>query len=179
MKLLSWFSAVFNRAVSFLAILGGVLIVLMMLLITAEVLMRYFFNRPIFWAEEVCAYGLLYVTFLGATWVLRGGGHVKVDVLLVNLQPRAQAMTNFITSILGALICLAITWYGTQSTWEHFVIGYKIPTMLSPPKSLILAIIPLGSLALFIQFLRKIYGHLKAWKTPEADREQVERTRNS
>lgn len=171
MRISSKIYAVFNQAINFFAILGGVLIVLMMLIIAAEVVMRYFFNRPIFWAEEICSYGLLYVTFLGATWVLRGDGHVKLDMVLLHLKPRSQAMAILISSILGAIICLVITWYGTLSTWEHFKMGYEIPSLLSPPKALILAIIPLGSLALFIQFLGKICEHLRTWNKPGANRE--------
>ena len=44
--------------------------------------MRYFLNRPLVWVLELTEYALLWVTFLGAAWLLRQGGHVQVDVIV-------------------------------------------------------------------------------------------------
>ena len=45
--------------------------VAMMLVVCAEVLLRYGFNSPISWVVEISEYALLWITFLGAAWVLR------------------------------------------------------------------------------------------------------------
>ena len=81
-----------------------------------------------------------------------------MDIVLTRLSPKMQAIINIITSILGAFICLLLTWYGTQVTWEHFREGLSTETALRLPMVYLLAIIPAGSFLLFIQFLRRAYG---------------------
>jgi len=108
---------------------------------------------------------LLFILFLGAGWLLAKEGHVKVDVLLSQLNPKGQALVNAITSILGAIICLVIVWYGIQCTWDHFQRGVLAHTALELPVAPILAIIPVGSFMLFIQFLRRVYGYIGGWRS--------------
>jgi TRAP-type C4-dicarboxylate transport system permease small subunit len=164
MKLLAKATAIFDGTINLLADLASVLIILMMLGISTDVAMRYFFVRPISWMVEIAEHSLLFVTFLGAAWVLKGEGHVKMDIVLNRLKPGTQALLNMITSILGAIICLFLVWYGAQVTWEYFQIGYVIFAVLSIPSAYIIIIIPVGSFLLFIQFLRRSYGYLKSWR---------------
>ena len=135
-----------------------------MLAVGAEVVMRYFFNRPLLWVVEVTGLTLLYITFLVAAWVLRREQHVKMDMVLSRLSPRTQAILNIITSTLSAVIFLAITWYGAWATWEHFKAGYYTSTTMEIPYVYVLIIIPIGSLLLFIQFLRRIHGHIRSFR---------------
>ena len=164
MKLLTRVTAIFDGTINLLADLASVLIILMMLGISTDVTMRYFFVRPIAWMVEVTEHSLLFVTFLGAAWVLKGEGHVKMDIMLNRLKPGTQALLNMITSILGAIICLFLVWYGAQVTWERFQLGYYIFTVLSIPSAYIIVIIPVGSFLLFIQFLRRTYGFWRSWR---------------
>ena len=103
----------------------------------------------------------MFLTLLGATWLLKLEGHVKMDLLVNQLNPRTQALLNIITSILGAIICLVIAWYGTEVTWSQFQKGITYPTVLEPPVFIILSVIPIGYFLLFIQFLRRTYSFLR------------------
>ena len=164
MKLPAKISTGFDRTLGILAFLGAVLMACMMLGVSVDVVLRYFFSRPIHWMLEVTAYSLLWMTVLGVAWVLKGEGHVKVDVLLNRFRPRVQAALTIITSLIGAIIFLVITWYGVKVTWEHLQTGYFLSTLLRPPKWPILAIIPIGSFFLSIQFLRRAYAQLDIWR---------------
>ena len=73
---------------------------------------------------------------------------------------------NIITSTVGAIVCLILTLYGARVTWEMLETSYRIATHLEPPKFIILAIIPVGSFLLFMQFLRKTYGYLGILRAP-------------
>jgi TRAP-type C4-dicarboxylate transport system permease small subunit len=136
----------------------------MMLAVVYEVVMRYFLGRPTIWVVELSEYSLLFITFLGATWVLRREGHVKLDLVLGRLNPRTQVLLNIITSVLSAAICLALLWYSAEVTWDHFQSGWIRPKVLNIPSAYILVIIPVGSLLLFIQFLRRSYEYLRSWR---------------
>ena len=111
---------------------------------------------------EIWEYGLLYIPFLGAAWLLRIEGHVKMEMVIDRLNPKRQSVLNTITSIIGVIIFLVMTWYGAKSTWFLFQSGHYMPTDLKPPTFLIILIIPAGSLLLFIQSLRRTHGFLRS-----------------
>ena len=157
--------ALFDRILNLLLFPAGAILVFILLSITAEVIMRYFFNRPITWVVEISEYSLLYITFLGAAWVLREEGHAKVDAVLWRLPQKARAFVNMVTSVAGTLICMVLLWQGALMTWENFQSGYLTQTILEVPKYLILAIVPVGSFLLVIQFSRRALGFLKIYKT--------------
>ncbi len=160
MKAVRKITAIFDRTNNLLAVLAGVLVVFIMLGTAADVLARYLLGTSILWMFEIVEYSLLFITFLAAAWLLREEGHVKMDLVLNRLKPGASTLLNIITSILSALICLVITWYGVEISWSNFQKGIVLGTILEPPKFILLAIIPVGSFLLFIQFLRRSYGYL-------------------
>jgi TRAP-type C4-dicarboxylate transport system permease small subunit len=130
-----------------------------------ELFMRYFFNRPQIWAVEVTEYTMLYITFLGAAWLLREEGHVKIDLLLSFLAPRSQAFLNSITSLLGAVVCSVIAFYGSWSTWLHYQKGLTTFSAMELLKWPFLIVIPFGSLLLLIQFVRSVFSYWKKFKS--------------
>ena len=144
--------------------LAAVILVLVWVAICVNVAMRYLFNQPQVWAIELSEYAILYITFLGGAWVLKEEGHVKVDWILSRLDARNTALLETINSILGALLCITITWYGIETTWSHYIRGIYRITVMETPTFLILAVIPVGALLLSIQFLRKAYDSIKSLK---------------
>lgn len=163
-KLVTKAAAIFDRTLDFFALLACVVLGFMVLSICAEVVMRYFLNRPLVWVMETSEFGLLYVTFLGAAWLLRKEGHIKMDLLINRLKPKDEALLNIVTYCLGAAVCLVLVWYGVDRAVYNYQTGYYTPTQLETPKWIIVAIIPVGSLLLFIQFLRSVLGNLQKWR---------------
>ncbi len=166
MKILRKADRIYDRSEAVLAIAAGVLLVFTGLATVYEVVMRYFLNSPTTWTVEISRFALLYITFLGAAWVLKREGHVKVDIVLNQLNPGTQALLNMITSVISAIVFLVIIWYGIDVTVESFQIDYRTPTMLRTPMFLILAVIPVGSFFFFVRFLKRAHGYLVEWRTP-------------
>lgn len=155
---------IFEGALKLLAFLAGVLLIFMMFSVSLEVVLRYFFDRPMMGLLEVIQVMLLYITFLGVAWVLKLEGHAKMDLVLNLLNPKAQSLLNTTTSSICAMICLVITWYGAVVTIEHLQTGRYIIGTVNIPSGLFLLIIPVGTLLLFIQFLRRTYNYLRVWR---------------
>ena len=164
MQLLRKASAIFDRTLDLLYWIATIIFGLILLTIIIEITIRTFWGRPIMGTIEIIQYCLLFITFLGAAWLLREDGHIKMDIVLSRLRPRAQVFLNIITSTVCAIICLVVTWYGVKVTWYSFQINYRAISELEIPLVTILFIIPVGSFLLFIQFLRKAYGYLGSWK---------------
>jgi TRAP-type C4-dicarboxylate transport system permease small subunit len=155
MKMRKYLNVFFDTVVDSLAFLSGALLILIMISISVDVIMRYFFNRPLFWVGELAEYALLYITFTGAAWVLKKDRHVKIDVLVAGLNPKKRYILDWFVNIICIFVCAVLTYYGAVVARDHFVRGVYNPTLMSFPKGPLLAIIPIGTLLLTIQFIRK------------------------
>ena len=99
----------FDRILDYLAIVAMVLIVGNMLLVVVEVVMRYFFDKPVVWVIEITQYALVFMTFLATAWLLKREGHVIMDLIVNRLNEKGRHIANMITSFIAALVCLIIT----------------------------------------------------------------------
>ena len=136
------------------AALGAAIFAFITLAVCAEVLLRYGFNSPIPWVVEISEYSLLWITFLGASWVLRNGGHVRVDILLQFLSPAALRICGLISSGSGVLVSLVLVVFGANATWTAMARGSFRPTGIDIPTWIVVVVIPVGGLLLFFRFLR-------------------------
>ncbi len=164
MKLLQQFGAIFDRTNGILVFLAALFLAFITLSVSTEIVMRYFLNRSIIWVVEISEYSILWVVFLSTAWVLRNEGHVKMDLVLSRLKPRNQTLLNIITSVVGAIVCFILVWYGAGVTLDHFLRGAGKLRMIEVPAAAIMVIIPTGCFLLFLQFLRRAYGYLRSWR---------------
>lgn len=150
----------FDRFNAFLTIIVAVLTVLLMLTVTITVITRYIFNfAPKGWFE-LWEYSIVYIVFLGAAWLLNKEGHVAMDLVITRLGRKSQTILNITCSILGAIGCAALAYWGTLQTVKSALAGHlEIYGQLYPPEWTIMWIIPFGSCLLFIQFLRRTYRY--------------------
>ena len=161
MKFWAKVMAILDRIIGFLGLLAGVLIIAMMLVMCYEVVMRYLLHRPPAWAVEMCEYMLFLIAFLGAPWLLKLEGHVKIDIILNMLNPKSQTLLNIATSALGVITCMLLAWYGGETAWDHFRRGIPVIKIVAIPKFIFLTVILIGCFLLSIQFLRQFYAHLR------------------
>lgn len=164
MKLLGKAGNAFDWICTILAILAALLILLIFVLVNAEVFIRGFTSHSIIWMIEICEYCLLFITFLGTAWLLKRGGHVTVDLVISRLRSKPQTVVKIISSIIGVIVSLIITWYGARVTLDHFQTGYTIAGGIEPPSFIIQTVIPVGCLLLSIQFIRMTYAYIKGWQ---------------
>ncbi|MFC1951914.1 TRAP transporter small permease [Chloroflexota bacterium] len=156
MKLLTRASKIFDHTINISGIAGIVIMVFLMISISFAVVLRYVFSEHVPGLFDIDGWSLLYITFLGMTWLLRKDGHVVVDIVLSKMHPKTQKVLNIITSSLSTLVCLALTYYGTKVTLRYALEGTRFyASEIYPPQFLILMVIPFGSLCFFIQFIRR------------------------
>lgn len=137
-----------------LAALAAAVLAFITLAICAEVVMRYGFNRPLTWVVEVSEYALLWMTFLGTSWVLRQGGHVRVDILMHALSAAALRVCGLVSAGSGIVASVVLVVFGTNATWTAFARGSFKSTGLDIPTWLVVVVIPVGGLLLLLRFLR-------------------------
>lgn len=67
----------FVRALGGMAAVSAFSILFIMFSICVEVAMRQVFNKPLMWTVEISEYLQVYITFLGAAWVLKNDSAVN------------------------------------------------------------------------------------------------------
>lgn len=153
-----------DRTITGLAWLAGGLMVLAILMVCLDVVMRYFFSNPIGGVLQFSEYVLLYIPFLGAAYVLKDDGHIKIDIVLNRLSPRVQAALNLVTSAVGFLVLSTLTYYGCVITWDYYRRGVPTLKYYKIPEFLVIVVIPLGCFLFALQFIRRAHGYYRAYR---------------
>lgn len=67
--------------------IGGAALAVIVVVIMVQVVMRYVFNASLIWAEELCRYILVWITFLLIGLAFQRGELIAVDLLTARLRP--------------------------------------------------------------------------------------------
>ena len=170
-------SSVFDRILGVFMFLAAAIVAFLMIAVCWDVIARTFAGKPLTWVLEFTEYGLLYITFLSAAWLLKNEGHVANDLFFTRLSTKNQILFVAVTSILGVIICFFLAWFGAAVSWEKLQNGAYQPTPIKTPDFPIFVIIPIGSFLLSIQFMRRAYRNLAKWKQARAKRATHARVR--
>jgi TRAP-type C4-dicarboxylate transport system permease small subunit len=150
----------FDSLLKYLRLVTCLILVFITVSVCIEVVLRYFFNKPQVWVIELSEYGLLYITFLAAGWVLQAKGHITIELVTERLGERARAFLLIVRSFLISGVSMVLIWYGLRVTWTYFSRGTYNPTILEIPTAAILVVIPFGGLFLLIQSLREVISNV-------------------
>jgi TRAP-type C4-dicarboxylate transport system permease small subunit len=150
------FDDFFGRILDFLAYLVCLMFGIGTSLIALDVALRNLAGIGFPWLIDAIEYGLLAGTFLAAPWVLREGAHVRVDVVVSALPPRGAALLETIADLIGLAVCLILLWYGVKVTLTAEALGSMVLKSIIFPEWWALAVVPLSSLLLAIEFVMRL-----------------------
>jgi C4-dicarboxylate transporter DctQ subunit len=150
-----------DKIMNFMALLAALLMVFITALISYSIAARYLSLPYPTWVIQFTEYALLWVTFLGAAWLLRQEKHVSIDLLTARLGSRGKRIQKIAHSVTGGLVCVVISWNSCLLVWDHFRRGVIDIRAVDMPKYAILLIVPLGFIFLLIQFFRDLVTALK------------------
>jgi len=144
-----------TRLENWFAALGITVLILIIGAVCAEIVLRTFFARPQVWVIEFSESGLLFVTFLGTSWLMRQDGHVRVDLLTNALSLEWRRRLALMSAVLGCAVSVVLTVFGVIVTLDAHRRGVYKPTILEFPTWVVLAVIPVGSALLALRFLHR------------------------
>lgn len=134
-------------------------IVLMMINSTANAIGRYFFNKSIFFSEELNQFLIVSITFIGFAYAVRKGRNIRMtavyDSLNYGVKKAISIMIAFCTAALMFFLAYLAVFY---------VLELKGINRLSPalqfPVYIIYSIIPVGLAMAGIQYLISFFMNL-------------------
>lgn len=146
-------------------------IFLLMLLGTAQILLRSVFNSPIAGYIDMVELSMAGMAFLGAAYCQRLGSHIRMEILLEHLRGRLLWGFEIFGTLVALIIIGVLIWYG----WGHFMRSFELgDTTIDaefhvwPSKLLVPIAFALWFVRLFIQFLGSVRMFIDPTRTPLA-----------
>jgi TRAP-type C4-dicarboxylate transport system permease small subunit len=140
------------------------IIIILMLFIPAvmllQVIVRYLFNYPLPWPEELTRFAFVWLVFMTACAALRRGEVVALDYFLVRINKKVA----FGFTILGSLLMIAFLavaiYSGVDMTWWTFKRGTPSPA-LAMPWWIVYISLPIGcglmAYQIFVDLLHRLF----------------------
>lgn len=156
----------FERAVDAIARAAGavaaVSVILMMLIVGYGVVLRYGFNQPQVWTDELVAYLVVLAVMLAAAEVLSRGEHISIDLLTERLGARARRGIDIagMIAVIALSVVLVVSGYDMVAFSQSM--GIRSTGHLATPEWIPQAALPLGygllALAALSRLLRLLAG---------------------
>lgn len=109
------------------------LMAIMVTLVFVNVVLRFAFSTGIAQTEELSRYAFVWLTFLGAVVLLREGGHLGTDSLLVRLSSLGRRGCRIASASLVILCCVLLlvgSWHLTLSSVGRYSQSSSFPMVL-------------------------------------------------
>lgn len=135
-------------------------------LMAGNVLLRYGFATGTVWAQELEWHLMVVVCMFGASYALRHGDHVRVDVLFARMTSRWQLRIDVAAQLAFAIVCVLII----LLSWNYVAASWAIGETTTNPggvpyRYLLKTLMPLGFALLALQSIAKAiqaHGALRA-----------------
>jgi TRAP-type C4-dicarboxylate transport system permease small subunit len=149
----------------FFAATAALILLAMVMLVTADIVLRNTLGFGFAWSNEVTEYALYLITLLTAPWLLRRGQHVRIDMMLAIVPPRLAWLMEAASDLLGLAMSVLLVWYGTVMTAQSARLGSLTIKNLVFPEWWLLWPLPLCFALLAIEFVFRFHRLMGAPRT--------------
>jgi C4-dicarboxylate transporter DctQ subunit len=144
--------AVVERCNLALGMISGLGILAMGIILTYEVVTRYFFNAPTIWVQETSTYLYMWTMLAAASYTLQEGKHVHVDLVIDRLPTRPKSVVEVVTGAVGAVFCAIVSIQAYQMIAATVRFGKVSATPLRVPLWIPQSALLMGFVLLTFQF---------------------------
>lgn len=110
--------------------IAAVLLTLSGVMLSYEVVARYFFTAPTIWAAELSQLCLIWAVPIAAGWALSHRRHIRVTAVTGLLPLRARRATEVFALLVVLVFSLVVIVYGWEIFHDSWVRGRTTGTML-------------------------------------------------
>ena len=151
---------VINRMNRLAGIAAGLMTAVIGLVVCYAVVVRYVFNQPVGWSEEVSTYLMLWAAFLGAGYTMQLDGHIGVDIVCRKLSLSAQAGLNLGKYLVGIIFLALLAWKGIEDCALSVQLGQVSISELAIPMVIPQLALPVGAILVALQLVEKLMVQL-------------------
>jgi TRAP-type C4-dicarboxylate transport system permease small subunit len=155
--------AAIERLLTFIAVL---FLFVIMVLVVADVFMRYVVNRPFsFTYDLIGLYLLAGVFFLTLSDALREHAHVGVDILLRRFPPAGRRLSEIVTALVGLFVFVLIAKLGFDRALDNYQQSDVLAGAIPWPTWISAALVPLGCGVLVLRLALQLVGNIVSLAT--------------
>ena len=96
---------------------------IMTLITFANVVMRYGFNLNILWALELTVFLFGWLVLLGASYAVKKGAHLGVDIIINILPAKARRAMGLV----AVAVCIAFSFLMLKGAWDYWANFANLP----------------------------------------------------
>lgn len=127
-----------------------------------QVILRYVFNHPLPWPEELCVICLVWITFLGGSLVTRRNHHLVVEYFTRFIPERLKFWNDIVLDLVTLAYLILVIW-GSKHMLEQN--APLLSTALEISMNYILVAVPINftiiALFYFFRLVKKLKNHFK------------------
>jgi TRAP-type C4-dicarboxylate transport system permease small subunit len=144
-----------------LTVVAVVFLFVIMVLVVADVFMRYVLNRPFSFAYDLIGlYLLAGVFFLTISDALREHAHVGVDILLHRFAPAGRRLSEIVTALVGLFVFGLISKVGFDRALDNFQQNDVLAGAIPWPTWLSASLVPFGCSVLVLRLALQLVGNV-------------------
>jgi TRAP-type C4-dicarboxylate transport system permease small subunit len=156
-----------NRTSAALAVVERLLVVLssvamgaIMLIVVADVLMRYIFGTPLSWSYNLIGlYLMVAVFFFALSDTLQNHGHIAIDIFQHRIPHRARHLSLSVGYLLSTVIMALIGWQAWLRFKSAYVNDDRIAAVIPWPTWIAYLIVLLGCFVMTLRCVYRTVGH--------------------
>jgi len=141
-----------------MAVRAGATLVWLMVSTIVSVLMRNFGLQPFAWLFTSAEYGLLYMTMLGAPWLVRKKGHVHIELVTAALPDPVRRVVSRGVALACVVVSAVLAWKGADLMLTNIERSDYDVRAYYYPRWLLTATFPLSFGLMAIEFTRFVIG---------------------
>ena len=141
-----------------MAFIAAATLVWLMISVVVSVAMRNFGLQPFAWLFTSAEYGLLYMTMLGAPWLVREKGHVHIELVTAALPPGLRRVVSRGVALACVAVSLILAWYGLQLVLTNIERNNFDVRAYYYPRWLLTITFPIAFSFMAVEFARFVFG---------------------
>ena len=133
----------YDKIVKYSGYLASALFISIGFIVSYEVIMRYLFNSPTIWVNEVSRFLQIWATYLALTYSFHKKEFIRITVVYDRLNESGKKFLDFISFIFIIIFSCFVVYYGWLIAYDSLKVGRTSSTILDVPSFLTELAIPL------------------------------------
>ena len=157
----------YNKIVKYSGYLASALFIAIGFIVSYEVVMRYLFNSPTVWVNEISRFLQIWATYLALTYSFHKNDFIRITVIYDKVGEKGKRILDLISAIFILIFSVFVVYYGWLIAHDSLKVGRTSSTILDVPSFLTEFAIPLcfGFLVLRVVLEIPIYlRNLLKWQ---------------
>jgi TRAP-type C4-dicarboxylate transport system permease small subunit len=151
--------------------LCAALLIVIVLIVFANVIARYFFHAPLRGSDEVSQYIFLWLSYLGALAALMRGRHYSFPNLVEMLPRIPGSAVKTLSDLIVLLMLLVLVWFGWQLVDR---LSFQTSPALGIPVYCAYVALPMTAALMALVVCRQMINRLRGAAPADADAINVE-----